>query len=340
LPAFTTLFADAITADTAYLGQFTGGQKFYLRVRGVNDLGATGYSAVDTFTIMSPPARPTLLAPANNLQNVVSDSVIFVWSKVSSAVSYNLQLSTVNSTTTYPGITDTTYMVRSLAKLTNYTWKIEAINPGGTSYYTGAFAFTSVIAAPAVPSALLPASAATSVNRLTRFTWNATLNATKYRLQVATDNAFTAVVRDTVVFDTTATLIRPLDAAADYYWRLNAQNIGGASAFSTARLFSTGLVLDVEEELAEVPQVYALLQNYPNPFNPSTRIEYGVPQSSHVTLEVYNVLGEKVATLVDGEQEAGYHQVVFDAKRFASGMYFYRLVTENTALLRKMLLVK
>jgi len=59
-----------------------------------------------------------------------------------------------------------------------------------------------------------------------------------------------------------------------------------------------------------------------------------------VTLEVYNLLGEKVATLVDGERQPGYHQVAFDGARFASGVYLYRLVTDNTALMKKMVLVK
>ena len=116
LPTFTTFFTNDSTADTTYAGQFTGGQTFYLRVRGMNDLGASAFSAIDTFTVMTPPARTTLVSPANNAQNVISDSVFFVWRLVSGAASYNLQVSTVNSTTTYTGITDTTYRVRGPRK--------------------------------------------------------------------------------------------------------------------------------------------------------------------------------------------------------------------------------
>lgn len=346
LPTFPTLYADVTTADTAYLGQFTGGQKFYLRVRGLNDLGGSTYSAVDTFTIMTPPARATLLAPANNLQNVVSDSVKFVWGKVGTAATYNLQLATVSSTTTYTGITDTTYMVRNLAKLTNYSWKIEAINAGGTSYYTGANTFTTVVAAPAVPTALLPASAATSVDRRTRFVWNATLNATKYRLQVATDNAFATVVKDTVVFDTTAVLQTPLAANSDYYWWINAQNIGGVSAFSTARLFSTGTVVGVDALVNEIPQVFDLQQNYPNPFNPSTKIRFDVPKASNVTITIYDVLGREVTTLVNGVQAPGRYDAVWNASGVATGMYIYRMDAHavdgvgSFTMVKKLLLVK
>ncbi len=98
LPTFVTFFVNDSTADTTYAGQFTGGQTFYLRVRGMNDLGASAFSAIDTFTIMTPPGRTTLVSPANNAQGVITDSVVFVWRPVSTAASYNMQLSTVNST--------------------------------------------------------------------------------------------------------------------------------------------------------------------------------------------------------------------------------------------------
>ena len=89
-----------------------------------------------------------------------------------------------------------------------------------------------------------------------------------------------------------------------------------------------------------LPKAYTLNQNYPNPFNPSTTIEYKVPYSGEVTLTIYNVLGQKVANLVDGVKQAGTYQVTFDAGQLASGIYIYQLRSAGTVLTKKMTLIK
>lgn len=93
-------------------------------------------------------------------------------------------------------------------------------------------------------------------------------------------------------------------------------------------------------ERDELPSAVQLLQNYPNPFNPVTTIEYTIPHSMHVTLDVYDVLGRKVMTLVDDQMPTGSHAVRVDATGLASGLYLYKLETDNQSLTRQMLLVK
>ena len=85
---------------------------------------------------------------------------------------------------------------------------------------------------------------------------------------------------------------------------------------------------------------FALAQNYPNPFNPSTKIEYSLKKASDVTLEIYNVVGQKVAVLVNERKPAGLYEVNFDASNLSSGLYFYTLKSGDVNLTRKMMLLK
>jgi M6 family metalloprotease-like protein len=97
-------------------------------------------------------------------------------------------------------------------------------------------------------------------------------------------------------------------------------------------------------EIAEVPDKFHVWQNYPNPFNPVTVIDYQLPTDNYITLKVYNVIGQEVATLVDGVKEAGFHSVSFDATSASgglpSGVLFYRLHAGKYKTVKKMLLVK
>ncbi len=93
-------------------------------------------------------------------------------------------------------------------------------------------------------------------------------------------------------------------------------------------------------KLGELPQAYALRQNYPNPFNPKCKVAFDTPNAGHVQLHVFNVLGQKVTTLVDGHLEAGNHVVEFDGASLSSGVYFYRLEAEGYSKTNKMMLLK
>ncbi len=96
----------------------------------------------------------------------------------------------------------------------------------------------------------------------------------------------------------------------------------------------------VDEKISNLPSNFQLEQNYPNPFNPTTVIRYQLPAAGHVALKVYDVLGRVVETLVDGKQNAGYYNVTFDASKLSSGVYIYRLQSENVSISKKLVLVK
>ncbi len=94
------------------------------------------------------------------------------------------------------------------------------------------------------------------------------------------------------------------------------------------------------ENSTGIPESVKLSQNYPNPFNPSTVINYAVPETGNIKLEVYDMLGKKVSTLIDERKTAGNYSVRFDATNLASGIYIYRIVTAQTSISKKMTLIK
>ncbi len=100
------------------------------------------------------------------------------------------------------------------------------------------------------------------------------------------------------------------------------------------------VVTAIGERTGVQPGTYRLKPNYPNPFNPTTEIEFSVPKSSEVKLEVFNAIGQRVSTLIDRKVVAGSHAVTFDAGGLSSGLYLYQLKTPEKTLTRKMMLIK
>lgn len=188
------------------------------------------------------------------------------------------------------------------------------------------------VGGPPVPSADLPTSALTNVaNQIyARIsgapTWPAHVNTFKLR-----DDNGNGVFRDLFLAEDV------ILGRADTFlaqWRAGACPIAAVqqaesayAAFALAALIATrDAILDVQSEAAlATVDAFSLLPNYPNPFNPSTTIRFGLPIRSHVNLTVFTTLGQRVATLVDEERDAGIHEVRFDATGLASGMYLYQL---------------
>ena len=103
---------------------------------------------------------------------------------------------------------------------------------------------------------------------------------------------------------------------------------------------TAGRLLSAGTTANSLPPATMLFQNFPNPFNPSTTIRYEIPEAAHVTLTVFNTLGQQVAVLQRGEQAAGYHEVRFDGSQLPSGMYFYRLKAGAYIATRRLVLVR
>jgi hypothetical protein len=127
-----------------------------------------------------------------------------------------------------------------------------------------------------------------------------------------------------------------------YYYKVSAIDFAGNESDYSAEETVSGL--DTQAN-SDVPTEFVLAQNYPNPFNPSTTVRFGLPQSETVKIIIYNVLGEPVRTLADGNFAAGYHKVTWDGRNnrgqvVSAGMYIYRMLAPSTTMSQKMLFIK
>ena len=129
----------------------------------------------------------------------------------------------------------------------------------------------------------------------------------------------------------------------DFGWGIFNLNDEGVKIFVNAvnyMLEQGGFLPDAVEKSSADTESFTLLQNYPNPFNPETEIRYSISQPGHVSLCIYNLMGEIVTTLVDSRKEAGSHQITFYAANLANGVYTYQLRTEQGVTTKRMLLMK
>jgi hypothetical protein len=126
----------------------------------------------------------------------------------------------------------------------------------------------------------------------------------------------------------------------------NSVDLVGEAMFDEIRLDTSwakvsGALTGVDDKRGNAqPSEFELVQNYPNPFNPTTQINYAVPQSGYITLKVYNLLGQQVATLFEGVRSVGNYQITFNASNLPSGVYFTRLQAGSVSITKKMLLMK
>lgn len=118
--------------------------------------------------------------------------------------------------------------------------------------------------------------------------------------------------------------------------------INGEMVDAQGQVFKSNL--NISEAIYSVPVEFALSQNYPNPFNPATSIEYKLPVSGHVTLAIYNIVGQEVTRVVDGVQEAGSYKAEWNASNLASGVYIYKLsvtgAEKEFSSIKRMILMK
>jgi len=302
------------------------------------------FKRVFPLTVLRMPDQVELEKPFE-LQEHIKTTPKFTWNPAFLADSYQLQISeNENFEPILINVSDidtTTFELNyTLKNDTYYHWRVRGVNADEEGPWSESWPFISIIERPAKVVLKAPLDEADDALTRPTFFWSNTKRAENYTLEISPDDEFEKVVFDTTVtaLDSSLTLERDLPSKQEFYWRMQATNVGGVSDWSEIRSFIP--VSTPTKKAASSGLNYTLEQNYPNPFNPTTYIRYSIPEATRVQIDVLNMLGQTVATLEDGYKSAGWHTVTFNASKLSSGFYIYRMKTENYSYSRKLSLVK
>lgn len=328
------------------LDELTMGQTYYWQVHPVGWEHPITDEAMEDVVGMGSPLRSfstetlQLVSPAEGEEDIAIPTSL-EWNEIDQADSYEIELS-------HTSAFDTSLVVRDyenteieieevVTDTTEFFWRVRAEVDGKKTNWSEVWNFTTELRPPEVPE-WKPEDGAEDVEELI-VEWSAAERAETYNLQLAEDEEFDELVVDEEGIEETEYEIDELEGNTTYYWRIEAHNASGGSGWSDVLSFTTADVVSAGEE-ADIPEEFALGENYPNPFNPETQISYALPEQAQVRLEVYNVLGEHVTTLVNEQQSAGRYEVSFDASNLSSGTYIYRIEVGEFTETRQMMFVK
>ncbi len=231
----TTLFDETgdSTSGTSISGLFNA-TTYYWRANGVNLGGIGAWSSAWSFTTIIAPPKPPMLSSPPNGATYQSISSTLSWNTIAGAVSYGVSVSSsINFATTVlsqTGLTGLFISLSGLANSTPYYWEVNATNLGGSSVWSGAWSFTTIIAAPSAPSLSMPLNGATSQPTTLTLSWNSVNGTgTYYTVQVSTGSTFSGSVFSQSGTSLTAVVSGLSYGGKNYYWQVNASDAGGTT---------------------------------------------------------------------------------------------------------------
>jgi hypothetical protein len=301
--------------------------------------GVTSQAATGSFTTLDASTLPS--APSVTFRETAS-SATFTFAAVSGASLYEVKVLDKQNNGSVVGSGSTasasnSVVISGLQPKTKYYYEATATVSGQVSQTaTGSFTTLDESTQPPAPSVTFR-----ETTNSVAFTFAAVAGATLYEVRVLDkQNNGSLVGSGSTTDPTRPVVISNLQPKTKYYYEATA-TVSGQITQTAAGSFTTSDATSAVEKIeGEVPLQILLSQNYPNPFNPSTSIEFSLPASSYVRLAIFNALGNKIQSLVDGFYYSGRYLVTWDASAFPSGVYFYRLQTQKSVETKRLMLVK
>jgi len=282
---------------------------------------------------------PLLIRPHDGESVDQTKSVRLEWNPVGYADSYHLQVASDEAFTNLivdeEFISPAVYNVESAENNSTYYWRVKAFNSVGESAWTPAQSFNTET--PYI-SITAPKNGTKWQRGIEHFiTWDGIITSDVI-LELYKGDSFEMTI-DTTYNSGGYSWDIPVNVAEGSSYQISIKSLEDAGVSDMSPSFSIQSETLVEEH-KNVISDYALMQNHPNPFNAQTTITYQIPKTGHVTLNIYDVLGKHVKTLVNGVQQAKEHRVNFDAHDLTSGIYFYTLtVGRQFSETRKMMVI-
>jgi hypothetical protein len=178
------------------------------------------------------------------------------------------------------------------------------------------------------------------VGQTENITWTG-VNVDDAKIELSNDNgtSWSTIIETTPNTGTYAWVVAAPDSSDECLIRIT--NVANGFVYDVSdNVFTIDIISNLGEELEDIPTEFSLAQNYPNPFNPMTTIKYAVPKTSLVSIKVYDLTGQEVASLINEIKEVGTYEVKFDARNLASGIYLYRMVAGDFTAVKKLNVLK
>ena len=339
-----------ISALNTTVNALTPSTTYFWRVRSTNGITTSCWSATESFQTIGTTATvtvPVLSWPIGGA-TVYTNSPMLSWFLNSSSVGITFELkystnSNMTGATTISNLATNQITLSGLNSGTTYYWQVRSFDGTVYSAFSAAesfvtFAGNSLLVVPVAASPAEGISIESSSAMLSWFLPTAG-EAAKYELQYSKNSEMQNATN--LEMNSNRKLINGLENGKTYYWRVRSINENGeASAYSSIEKFTPTSNITGVAEQKEIPTEFKLEQNFPNPFNPTTTLSFSIPVEGFYNLDIFNILGEKVASLQNGFLNPGVFKSTFDAKNLSSGVYFYKLYGNNVNLVRKMMLIK